>query len=68
MKDYKQTLAYQPILNPKIITLVEALQDETLTKEQFHNRKAYAKRTGNLVAVLEYSIAFEIANMKVEYL
>ncbi|CAH9013527.1 conserved hypothetical protein [Vibrio phage 249E41-1] len=64
MKDYKQTLAYQPILNQKIITLVEALQDKSLTKEQFHNRKAYAKRVGNLVAVLEYSIAFEIVNLE----
>ena len=64
MQDYKQTLAYQPILNHKIITLVEALQDKTLTKEQFHNRKAYAKRTGNLIAVLEYSIAFEIFNVE----
>tara|TARA_Y100001956_G_scaffold60929_1_gene60658 strand:- start:396 stop:596 length:201 start_codon:yes stop_codon:yes gene_type:complete len=64
MQDYKQTLAYQPILNHKTITLVEALQDKTLTKEQLHNRKAYAKRSGNLIAVLEYSIAFEIFNVE----
>lgn len=61
--DYKNLLAYQPILSSKIITLVEALQDKSLTKEMFHNRKAYAKRKGDLVTVLEYSIAFEIVNM-----
>lgn len=62
MIDYKQLLAYQPILTPKIIKIVEALQDNSLTKEQFHNRKAYAKRQGNLVSILEYSIAKEIVN------
>ncbi|ALM62196.1 hypothetical protein AXI64_gp204 [Vibrio phage qdvp001] len=63
MKDYKSLLSFQPILNQKVITIVEALQDGSLTKEQFHNRKAYAKRSGNLQSVLEYSIAFEIVNM-----
>lgn len=63
MQDYKQTLEHQPILTAKIITLVTALQDKSLTKGQFHNRKAYAKRTGNLLTLLEYTIAFEIANL-----
>ena len=61
--DYKNILAYQPILTTKVITLVEALQCGSLTKEQFHNRKAYAKRKGDLTLVLEYSIAFEIVNI-----
>jgi len=64
MLNYKQKLAYQPILTTKIITLVTALQDKSLTKEQIHNRKAYAKRKGDLIAVLEYSVALEIFNME----
>lgn len=63
MIDYKQLLAYQPILTPNIIKIVEALQDNSLTNEQFHNRKGYAKRQGNLVSILEYSIAKEIVNL-----
>ena len=62
MTDYKQILAYQPILTPKIISIIEALQDNSLSDEQFHNRKSYAKRRGNLISVLEYSIAKEIVN------
>lgn len=60
--DYKHLLAYQPILTTKIIEIVDALQDKSLSNEQFHNRKAYAKRKGNLVSILEYTIAKEVVN------
>lgn len=60
MKDYKKLLAYQTMINANVIKYVEALQDKTLTKSMLHNRKAYAKRTKDLVSVLEYTLAFEI--------
>lgn len=62
MTDYKQLLAYQPVLTNNIIKIVVALQDNSLSNQQFHNRKAYAKRKGNLLSVIEYSIAKEIVN------
>lgn len=60
--NYKELLAFQPMLNTNVIAIVTALQDKSLTKANFHNKKAYAKRKGNLVSVLEYTIAFEIYN------
>lgn len=63
MLDYKNILAYQPILTSNIISIVDKLQDGSLTKQMFHNKKSYAKRTGNLLLVLEYTIAFEIVNV-----
>lgn len=62
MIDYQSTLAFQPILSTNTISIIKALQDGSLTKEQFHNRKAYHKRKSNLVSVLEFTIAFEIVN------
>lgn len=62
--NYQETLSFQPILTPNVIKIIEALESGTMTKTQFHNKKAYAKKTSNLVSVLEYSIAFEIVNMK----
>lgn len=63
MFDYKSKLSFQPILSTNTISIIEALQDGSLTKEQFHNRKAYYKRKGNLITVLEFTIAFEIVNL-----
>ena len=60
MKHYKELLAFQPILNQNIIKMVEELQQGTLSKVQFHNKKSYAKKKSDLVTVLECSIAFEI--------
>lgn len=61
--NYQKILSFQPILNPNTINLIEALCDGKLTKDQFHNRKSYARRTNNIVKVLEYSVAWEIFNM-----
>lgn len=62
MTDYKQLLAYQPTLTNNIIKIVVALQDNSLSNQQFHNRKSYAKRKGDLISIIEYSIAKEIVN------
>ena len=59
---YKELLAFQPMINTNVIAIVTSLQDKSLTKTNFHNKKAYAKRKGDLVSVLEYTIAFEIYN------
>ncbi len=63
MYDYKNLLAYQPIITTNVISIVEALQDKSLTKEMFHNRKAYAKKVGNVVLVLEYTTAYELVKL-----
>ena len=65
--NYEKLLAYQPMLNPNIRLLVEQLQNAEVTKEQLHSRKAYAKRKGNLLSVIEYSVAQDILNMLENY-
>ena len=59
-KNYKELLSFQPMLDSDIISIVEGLQDGSITKEQLHNRKSYAKSRGKLLKVLKCSIAFEI--------
>lgn len=61
--NYKEYLVYQPVLTPSVISIVEKLKSGEITSDMFHNRKYYAKKTENLVRVLEYSIAWEIFNM-----
>ena len=58
---YKDKLAYQPILSANVITLVTQLQEKTLTTLQYHNKKAYCKRKGNLLGLVELTIAWEIS-------
>lgn len=43
MLDYKNILAYQPILTSNIISIVDKLQDGSLTKQMFHNKKPMLK-------------------------
>lgn len=60
-KNYKELLSFQPMLDADIINMIEGLQEGSITKEQLHNRKSYAKGKGsNLLKVLKCSIAFEI--------
>ena len=58
-----EKLAYQPILSANVVNLIQQLQDKTLTNLQFHNKKAYCKRTNNFLGVVELTIAWEIVNM-----
>lgn len=58
---YKDKLAYQPILSANVISLITKLQDKTLTNLQYHNKKAYCKRTGNLLGLVELTIAWEVS-------
>ncbi|CAM0047785.1 hypothetical protein VPH184E373B_0124 [Vibrio phage 184E37-3b] len=58
--NYKELLAFQPVLTQQVMTVLEGLSTGELSKDQFHNRKSYAKKRGNLIKVLEYSIAWEI--------
>ena len=60
---YTEKLAYQPILSANVVNLIQQLQDKTLTNLQFHNKKAYCKRTNNFLGVVELTIAWEIVNM-----
>lgn len=62
MSDYRSKLSFQPILSTNTVSIIEALQEGSLTKEQFHNRKAYYKRKGDLVTVLEFAVAFEVVS------
>lgn len=61
--DYKKILQSQHILNYNIITIVEGLQNGSMTKTQFHNKKAYARRSGDLLCLVECAIAFEIVSI-----
>lgn len=61
---YKDKLAYQPILSANVISLITQLQDKSLTNLQYHNKKAYCKRTGNLLGLVELTIAWEISQAK----
>lgn len=61
---YKEKLAYQPLLDSDIIGLVEALQDKSMTKLQFHSKKKYLKNKGDLKGVLKLAIAWEIVALK----
>lgn len=61
---YKDKLAYQPILSANVISLVTQLQEKTLTKLQYHNKKAYCKRKGNLLGLVELTIAWEICQVE----
>lgn len=60
---YKDKLAYQPILSANVISLVQQLQDKSLTNSQYHNKKAYCKRTGNILGLVELTIAWEISQV-----
>lgn len=60
---YKDKLTYQPILSANVISLIVQLQDKSLTNLQYHNRKAYCKRTGNLLGLVELTIAWEISQV-----
>jgi len=57
---YKTKLNNQAILSANVITLVEGLQEGSLTILQLTNKKAYAKRVGKLLEQIECTIAFEI--------
>jgi hypothetical protein len=61
---YEQISAFQPLLNHNINTIVMALQEGSMTKTQFHNKKAYAKRKKDILTLLECVIAWEISNLK----
>jgi len=61
---YKDKLAYQPILSANVISLIEQLQDKTLTNLQYHNKKAYCKRQGNLLGLVELTIAWEVSQLE----
>ena len=58
--NYKELLAFQPVLTQQVMVIIEGLSSGSITKDQFHNRKSYAKKKGNLTKVLELSIAWEI--------
>ena len=60
---YKTKLDTKRILSDNVIALIEQLQDKTLTNLQYHNKKAYCKRTNNFLGVVELTIAWEIVNM-----
>ncbi len=64
MKDYKEILAYQPVVTATVVGIVDSLAEGTMTKEMFHNRKSYCKKKKDLGRLLEYSIAFEIATLE----
>jgi hypothetical protein len=57
---YKEKLAYQPLLDSDVILIVDALQDNSMSKSQFHSKKKYWKRKGDLVRVLKLAVAWEI--------
>ena len=57
---YKELLLNQPILSANVNRLVSEMSTGVLTSSQFHNKKAYAKRSGDLLSVLELVIAWEI--------
>jgi hypothetical protein len=62
--NYKELLAFKPVLTDQVIFVLEGLLSGRITREQFHNRKSYARKTGNLTKVLDYSIAWEIFIMR----
>lgn len=62
MKDYKNLLSFHNILSPNVIKYVTLLQNGSLSKSSIHNRKYYSKSKGDLVSVLEYTLALEIVN------
>lgn len=62
--NYEKCLEFQPMLNPHIRKLIAQLQDGSLSKSRLHSRKAYAKRIGDILAVIEYGVALEIFNME----
>lgn len=61
--NYEKLLNHQPMLNPKIRAILEGLLTGTLSVQQLHNRKYYAKKQNHLLVALEYNIALEIYNM-----
>ena len=61
--DYQKDLAYLPLINKNINGIVESLLNGGLTKQQFHNKKSYAKRTKDLNLILELTISFEIYSL-----
>ena len=63
---YKDKLAYQPILSANVISLIKQLQENTLTNLQYHNKKAYCKRKGNLLGLVELTIAWEVTNINLK--
>ncbi len=63
--NHKEILLYQQI-TPTVILILEGLNSGEITRDKFHNRKAYAKRNRNLTKILEYSIAWEIFNFEKE--
>lgn len=63
MLEYKELLKFQPVITPATVLLVDSLLKGTVTLKQFHNKKAHAKRTNNLMKVIELSVAFEIYQM-----
>ena len=60
---YKNSLESKRILSDNVLSLIEQLKDKTLTNLQYHNKKAYCKRTNNFLGVVELTTAWEIVNM-----
>lgn len=61
--NYEKDFEHQSMLNPTIRKLVDQLILGSITREQLHSRKYYAKSKKNILAVIEYSTALEIVNM-----
>lgn len=53
-------LIMQPVYNPRVKSLVHDLRKGILTDINFHNKKSYAKRSENILLVIDLAIAWEI--------
>lgn len=60
---YKSKLNSKLILSDNVKDFIKQLQEGTLTSLQYHNKKAYCKRTNNFLGVVELTTAWEIVNM-----
>lgn len=60
MKNFKNELNNQQILSPNVERLLKDLSAGTLSSCQFHNKKAYAKRSGDVIGLVELTVAFEL--------
>jgi len=60
INNYKENLAFQPLLDNDVISLVEALQYKSFSHSQFHSKKKVHKNKNELSAVLRMVVAWEI--------
>ncbi|AUR91538.1 hypothetical protein NVP1161O_096 [Vibrio phage 1.161.O._10N.261.48.C5] len=53
-------IEHQSIKSAFVVEWVDYLNSEGMSIKKFHNAKAYYKRKGDVVKILELAIAFEI--------